>query len=53
MFNLSTKETLKENKEMKLRKILRKCQPNFWHYVKEIEAQVKKLFSYKKNVYFI
>ena len=33
----------------KLRKILRKPQPNFQHYVKEIEAQAKKWFSYKKT----
>ena len=26
-----------------LRKILRKFQPNFWHYVKTIEAQAKKM----------
>ena len=32
-----------------LRKILRKFQPNFWHYVKKIEAQAKKWFSYKKK----
>ena len=34
-----------------LRKILRKIQPNFEHYVKKIEIQAKKWFSYKKNVY--
>ena len=33
-----------------LRKILRKFQPNFQHYVKKIEAQAKKWFSYKKRV---
>ena len=32
-----------------LRKVLRKFQPNFWHYVKKIEAQAKKWFSYKKK----
>ena len=32
-----------------LRKVLRKFQPNFWHYAKKIEAQVKKWFSYKKK----
>ena len=32
-----------------LRKILGKFQPNFQHYVKKIEAQVKKWFSYKKK----
>ena len=30
--------------------MLRKSQPYFQHYVKEIEAQAKKQFSYKKNV---
>ena len=30
----------------------RKSQPNFWHYVKKIEAQTKKMvFLYKKKVY--
>ena len=29
----------------------RKSQPNFSHYVTKIEAQAKKWFSYKKNVY--
>ena len=33
-----------------LRKILRKSQPDFQHYVKKIEAQAKKWFSYKKKV---
>ena len=32
-----------------LRKILRTFQPNFYHYVKKIDAQAKKWFSYKKN----
>ena len=32
-----------------LRKVLRKFQPNFWRYVKKIEAQAKKWFSYKKK----
>ena len=32
-----------------VRKILRKFQPNFQHYVKKIEAQAKKWFSYKKK----
>ena len=32
--------------------MLRKFQPNFYYYVKKIEAQAKKWFSYKtKNVY--
>ena len=30
--------------------MLRKSQPNFWHYVKKIKAQANKLFSYKKSV---
>ena len=34
----------------KLRKILRTFQPNLQHYVKTIEAQSKKWFSYIKNV---
>ena len=33
----------------KLRKLLRKSQPNFWHYVKEIEAQTKNGFLIKKT----
>ena len=32
-----------------LRKISTKFQPNFQHYVKKIEAQAKKWFSYKKK----
>ena len=32
-----------------LRKILRKSQPNFQHYVKKIEVQGKNWFSYKKK----
>ena len=34
--------------------MLRKSQPNFWHYVIKIEAQAKKWFSYiKKRVLFL
>ena len=33
--------------------MLRKFQPNFQHYVKKIEAQAKRWFSYKKTVYLI
>ena len=29
--------------------MLRKSQPNFWHYVKKTEAETKKRFSYKKK----
>ena len=36
-------------KTKKLRKILRKSQPNFQHYVKKIEAEAEKWFSYKKT----
>ena len=36
-------------KTYKLRKKLRKTQPNFQHYVKKIEARAKKWFSYKKK----
>ena len=32
-----------------LRKILSKFQPNFQHYVKKIETQAKKWFSYKEK----
>ena len=32
-----------------MRKILRKFDPNFQHYVKKIEAQAKRCFSYKKT----
>ena len=32
-----------------LRKILRKSQPDFWYYVKKIEAQAKKWFFCKKK----
>ena len=32
-----------------LRKILRKFQPDFWHYVKKIEAQAKNGFLIKKT----
>ena len=31
------------------RKILRKSQPGLKHYVKKIEAQTKKWFSYEKT----
>ena len=41
MLNL-TKYTIQKNKELKLRKILRKSQTNFYHYVKKVEAQAKK-----------
>ena len=34
----------------KLRKLFRKPQPNFYYYVKRIEAQAKKLFSHKKTI---
>ena len=40
------------NLKIILRKILRKSQPNSKHYDKKIEAQAKKWFSYKKNVYW-
>ena len=33
------------------REILRKCQSNFLHYHKKIEAQAKNGFLIKKNVY--
>ena len=45
MLNL-TKQTIKENKEVKGKKIIKKSQPNFQHYVKKIEVQAKKWFSY-------
>ena len=32
-----------------LRKILRKSQPDFWHYIKKIEAQAKNGFLIKKT----
>ena len=34
-----------------LREMLRKFQPNFWQYVKNIETKAKKWLSYKKNMY--
>ena len=40
----------KKNKEnIELTKILRKPPPNFQHYVKKMEAETKKWFSYKKT----
>ena len=48
-----TKYTIKENKEIKLRKILRKSQPDFQHYVKKIEAEPKSGSFMKKNVKYI
>ena len=37
---------------MKVKKNLRKIQPNFQPYIKEIEAQAKQMvFLFKKNVY--
>ena len=44
-------QTIQENKEIKVKKKLIRSQPYFWHHVSKIEAQAKKLFSYKKNVY--
>ena len=32
---------MKENKEIKLGKLLKKSQPNFWYYINKIEAQAK------------
>ena len=47
------KQTIKENKDKKVKKKLGKSQPNFWLYVKKIEAPAKKWFSNKiKPVYF-
>ena len=43
------KYIIKENKELKIEKILRKSQPNFQRYVKKIEAQAKKWFSYERK----
>ena len=37
---------------MKVKRNIRKFQPDFWHYVKKIKAKVKKWFSCKKSVYF-
>ena len=37
--------SVKENKEIKVKKILGKSQANFWHYVKKTEAQTKKTAS--------
>ena len=48
-----TKKTIKENKEVKAKKILRKSQPNFKHYAKNFETQEKKCFSYAKRVFFL
>ena len=39
---------LKKIKRYKLRKILRKLQPNFQHYVKKVEAQTKNGFLITK-----
>ena len=43
------KYIIKENKELKIEKILRKSQPNLQRYVKKIEAQAKKWFSYERK----
>ena len=43
------KYIIKENKELKIEKILRKSQPNFQRYLKKIEAQAKKWFSYERK----
>ena len=43
------KYIIKENKELKIEKILRKSQPNFQRYVKKIEVQAKKWFSYERK----
>ena len=45
LFLQLTEQTIKEKK---IRKIVRKSQPNFQHYVKEINAQEKRL-AYKKR----
>ena len=44
-----TDKTIKKNKDIKIRKKLRKSQSNFYHNVKKIEARAKKWFSYKKR----
>ena len=43
------KQRIKEKKRWKLKKVLRKSQPDFYRCVKKIEAQAKKCFSYKKT----
>ena len=43
------KQIIKENIKIKLKNSIKKSQPNLYHYVKKIEAQAKKWFSYKKT----
>ena len=50
-FGVINKFLDKENKEIEVRIVLRKSQPNFQHYVKKIEAEAKNGFL-MKNVYF-
>ena len=38
-----TKYAIKENKETNVKKILRKFKPISWQYVKQTEAQTKKM----------
>ena len=47
-----TKKTIKENKEVKAKKILRKSQPNFKHYAKNFETQEKKMLFLCKTCIF-
>ena len=44
-----TKSAIKENKEIKVKKISGKSQPNFQHYFKKIEPQAKNGFLIKKT----
>ena len=48
MLNLTNK-AIKENKETKAKNNTKKSPPNFLHYLKKIEAQSKKWFSYIKK----
>ena len=40
---------MKKNKDIKVKKKLRKSQPNFQHYVKKIEARTKNGFLIKQK----
>ena len=42
-----TKQTIKENKEIKVKNNILRKQPNFQHYVKKIEARAKNGFLRK------